>query len=319
MIRFRDNYYAIKEELEALEKKQEDSAYNYMAYNAQKADDFMKYIRENVYFLLHISNAEPFDEFINLNKNKTRFVISDRIKANLIIDSKEIAKKDEVLHLFRDLSEVLFLKQDIWDLVKQGYCEATLPEDEKREKDKHYPDENRLKLLCCERYGSDKYDVSSTLGYQYEKELALLKQYRNILVVLSSDISKNSWNSYNAFNCLYKLDTIVNNKQDEKNALRFFGMLKNNHSKYLEEYLLKTCSEMKEAFAQACFIESQLGDEKLSLDYVDALKSIREEFNEEGQQNWLYNGTAEFETFRQIYFTYIEDKYHHQGALSWNR
>lgn len=104
LIRFKNNYEAIKTALETAEPN---------AYETGYANKFADYIRKNVYFLMHISEKEPFDEFINLNKNKTRFVISDRIKANLIIDSKEKSDKEKVLNLFKNLSEILFSKKDV--------------------------------------------------------------------------------------------------------------------------------------------------------------------------------------------------------------
>lgn len=192
--------------------------------------------------------------------------------------------------------------------MQQGYCETKIPErDEKREKNKYYPDENRLKLLCCERYGSDEFDESSTLGYEPEKELAFLTQYSDILSSLCDDISNQNWNSYNAFNCLHKL----------KNELRFFGMLKEkaeNTQGKLEGYLLNECINMKEPFVKACFIESQLGHEKLSFEYIDNQKNICEEFNNgEIQKFWLDNGMNYFETFMQIYYNYIDEKYNNKG------
>ncbi|MDP4145382.1 MAG: DUF262 domain-containing protein [Bacillota bacterium] len=299
LIRFKNNYEAIKTALETAEPN---------AYETGYANKFADYIRKNVYFLMHISETEPFDEFINLNKNKTRFVISDRIKANLIIDSKEKNNKEKVLNLFQNLSEILFSKKDVWELVQQGYCETKIPErDEKRKKNKHYPDENRLKLLCCERYGSDEFDVSSTLGYEPEKEFAFLTQYSDILSSLCDDISNQNWNSYNAYNCLHKL----------KNELRFFGMLEKNTENTqgrLEGYLLNEFKNMTEPFTKACFIESQLGDEKLSFDYIDNHKNICEEFNNGKTQTfWLNNGKAEFEIFMQIYSAYIDEKYNNKG------
>lgn len=139
---------------------------------------FFNFIINNVYVLLHVTGNEPFDEFVNLNKNKTRFVISDRIKAHLIIDSEK-HEKEAILHLFQDLSKLLFNKLDVWELVQQGYIEGNIPEsDQKRYKNKHYPDENRLKLLCCERYGSDEFDSNSILEYDYNVELTHLKQYK---------------------------------------------------------------------------------------------------------------------------------------------
>lgn len=295
VVRFKNNYVAIKTALETNELN---------AYDVAESEKFAEYIMNNVYFLLHISETEPFDEFLNLNKNKTRFVISDRIKANLIIDSKEKNNKEKVLDLFQNLSKNLFSKKEVWELVKQGYCESKTPErDEKRERIKHYPDENRLKLLCCERYGSDEFDVSSTLGYEPVKEFDILTRDNDILSFLGEDISSENWNSYNAFNCIHKLN----------NRLRFFAMLNNkieNTQNILEEYFIDECQKMKEPFSKACFIESQLGLQKLSLDYIDHKRYVCEEFNKsENEEFWLNSGKEEFEIFLQIYKTYINEKY----------
>ena len=118
--RFNDNYREMKKEMETEDRK-------------EKYTCFREYILNNLYFLIHISEVEPFDEFINLNKNKTRFVISDRIKANLIIDSNTNEKRDNILSLFKKLSGLLFLNSDkndsVWNLISQGYIEGKIPED----------------------------------------------------------------------------------------------------------------------------------------------------------------------------------------------
>lgn len=301
LIRFENNYKEMETKLKELES--DDCKYLYK-------NEFVEYIMNNVFFLLHISENEPFDEFMNLNNNKTRFVISDRIKANLIIDSED-EKKEEVLTLFQDMSNILFSDKNIWELVKQGYCEKEIPNDnEEREKNKLYPDENRLKLLCCERYGSNKFDGSSTLEYEHNKEFNLLMQYYNILFSLKNDIHNQNWNSYNAFNCLYKL------KKAKKEEFRFFYMLKkdkNNSQGILEKYLLYEVNKM-EPFEKACFIESQLGNEKLSFNYINDNKSVEEEFNDKNgvQKLWINSGDKEFEIFKQIYLAYIDEKYNNK-------
>lgn len=269
--------------------------------------EFLEYITNNVYFLLHILETEPFDEFMNLNNNKTRFVISDRIKANMMIDSKEKNQKDKVLNLFQNLSNVLFSNKAVWELVQQGYCESDIPSDnEKRNKNKLYPDENRLKLLCCERYGSNEFDVSSILGYEYKKEFSVLEKYYNILNLLKIDLDNENWNSFNAFNCLHKL----------KKEILFFRMLMKEKEK-LEEYLINEVTSMS-PFEKACFIESQLGNQRLNLDYIDDNKSIEKEFNQsekkteknpKQQKLWIKNGDEEFQIFTQIYDNYIKEKY----------
>ncbi len=80
--RFHDNFKAIKTALEQQEGFQD------LVNSAEQIDPFISYIGEHLYFLLHITPNTPLSEFLNINKNKTRFAVSDKIKAHLIIDSK---------------------------------------------------------------------------------------------------------------------------------------------------------------------------------------------------------------------------------------
>lgn len=305
LFRFKNNYNAIVKELINI-KTDENNTFEF---DFKYATDFIKYIKNNIYFLLHISETEPFNEFINLNKNKTRFVVSDRIKANLVMDAPKEEKKD-VMNVFKNLSKILFHNQDIWNLVSQGYYEDKFPNNNERKKNKLYPDENRLKILCCDRYGSDDYDSNSTLGYQYDEELILLKHYQDIMSIILSDINQNNWKSYNAFNCLYKLSVL----KDNKRQLLFFKMLKNNNGTYLENYLMAEFEKLNsEPFCQACFIESQLCKGKDQLQYIDDIKDIYQEFNKKYEDNWLNNGSSKTKVFSMIYDNYIKNKYNELG------
>ncbi len=145
--RFKENYYEMDRKLKRAKN-----------YSEERHNEFCEYIMKNLYMLMHISEMEPFDEFININKNKTRFVISDRIKTNLLLDSKK-ENKEEVLELFEQLSKSMFT-DNVWDLVSRGYTGEEIIEG-KRKRTYHYKDENRLKLLCCERHGDSEYDVTS--------------------------------------------------------------------------------------------------------------------------------------------------------------
>lgn len=77
LIRFNENYEEIKKELKELKD------------DTERITEFINYILNNVDILFHVTNVEPTDEFLNINKNKTRFVISDHIKANLMIDTQK--------------------------------------------------------------------------------------------------------------------------------------------------------------------------------------------------------------------------------------
>ncbi|KHD14001.1 DUF262 domain-containing protein [Clostridium butyricum] len=192
LIRFKENFKVIKETLEERNYKESDK------------EGFINYILENVNILFHLTDVEPTDEFLNINKNKTPFVISDYVKANMIMDINEKEEscdsRKKILDLFKELSAYLFIDEymDIWELISQGYeCKLN---------------ENRLKILFC-----DRYDNNSIIGYEYENEYKRLLYYKNIIKSLIDDINKKNWNSFNGFNCLRE---ISNN--NGINKLKFF-------------------------------------------------------------------------------------------------
>lgn len=282
--RFKENYDGIKSAL--------DNNFNDVCRDADR-EAFREYIFNNLYLLLHISDVEPFDEFINLNKNKTRFVISDSIKANLIIDSDEVQRK-QVLNLFKGLSKILYYGDDknvVWNLVKQGYVEGNIPNDlSKRDKKKWYSDENRLKLLCCERYE----DSSGRSEYERNKEYEVLERYKNILNKLKEDAESGDWSSYNGFDIIYNLM-----KEN------FFALLKNDDFEYIEEYYKAIIEKEKDRFNKACFIESQLSIEKTK--DVTENYDMKKEFKDDS--DWINTGNSVLNEFIQIYDDYIREKY----------
>ena len=303
--RFKENYELMKSKM-----KENEGYYQ----------PFKEYILKSLHFLLHISEVEPFDEFINLNKHKTRFVISDLIKANLIIDSSDEEKRKDILSLFNELSGILYYHSDdldsIWKLVNQGYVEEDIPEDNsQRYKNKLYSDENRLKLLCCERYGANEYDGFSIVGYDKKIEYDTLAKYKNILIALEQDKKDKNWCSYNGFNITHVLL-----------GKKFFSMLnecvdKDKNFKHIEEYLRYIVSQEheKNAFYISCFIESQLKNEHINAKNLIAIyKTIEDELNKAAGQekelskrksNWISDGVLEVEDYLKIYNEYIQNKY----------
>lgn len=172
--------------------------------SADRKKELADYIKKHVEMLYHETSSEPIDEFLNINENKTRFVISDYIRANMISENPvdgDIDKetkdshqknRNEILRLFRSLANYLYNTKylTMWDLIKQRYDDF----------DRH-PDINRLKILFC-----DKYAGTSTKGYSFETELKRLQYFEMILQSLSvetgleNDISDKPavWNTYNA-------------------------------------------------------------------------------------------------------------------------
>ena len=303
--RFNDNYKEMKNEMESEDRKEQYSS-------------FREYILNNLYFLIHISEVEPFDEFINLNKNKTRFVISDRIKANLILNYSTEDERDNILSLFKELSRLLFLNSDktdsVWNLISQGYIEEKIPEDNsKRIKYKLYPDENRLKLLCCERYGSNDNDGSSMMGYEKETEYETLELYRKILSILENDKKEGNWSSYNGFNAIHHL---AKDNDAEKRLFSLLNKYKDEKFDYLEEFykhLLLEKNVKKNAFYISCFVESQLKNEfsDVKKEIIDKYKNIQKELEnkENAKSNWISSGMKEVKEYLQIYDMYIQNKY----------
>ena len=85
-----------------------------------KKKELAKYINEKVEMLYHETSSQPIDEFLNINENKTRFVISDYIRANMISDNPidgniddEIKNmhqnnRNKILNIFGSLANYLY-------------------------------------------------------------------------------------------------------------------------------------------------------------------------------------------------------------------
>lgn len=73
---------------------------------------------------------------MNLNKNKTRFVVSDKIKASMVMEA-EAEQRNQVLELFEKLSKCLYSNSEVWDLLSKGYLQNEVPEtnEERKERD----------------------------------------------------------------------------------------------------------------------------------------------------------------------------------------
>lgn len=318
--RFQENFNAIEKALEQQE------GFEDLVNSPQQTKEFIDYIGKNLYFLLHITPNTPLSEFLNINKNKTRFVVSDRIKAHLIIDSKtkgEEGAREEILALFKNFSKILFNNATIWNLICRGYIKEDIPDsNEPRSKNHLYPDENRLKLLCCDRYGTDEHDVQSISGYEYEEELGKLHKLHKILQELQKDIGEGNLHSHNGFACLNQLDPSIrffyhtpkdSSSQDQAASCTALPKDFLCNAAHLEEYLLH-CWQSIEPFAKNCFIDTQLSNNKeINIDFskqFKEIKKIKDAFKSNTQsEHWIYTGQEDFQTFEMIYQNYIQEKY----------
>jgi len=291
--RFKENIEAIEYALTM--KNKNDEVLEKYCYTSEHKEEFINYILNQTYILIHFSEAEPIEEFLNINKNKTRFGINDHIKANLMMDAPEQVvnySRQDILHLFKNLSNSLFAQEDIWKLVKQGY---DIKED--KEIDGF---ENRLKVLFSDRY-EDK--EKSKLGYETIPEYKRLQYYNEIINNICYDLEADNWNSYNGINYIHSI-----------NGQRFFDLFDKNYkeeimSRSLEEVLLDFITK-KPLYAKNCFIQSQLQFEKMEVDELQKLILSNEWKNDHNK--WLYTAKNEFDEFKKFYKEYINEKYSEQ-------
>lgn len=289
--RFEENFEAIKCKLtkndengEVLEKYR---------FTPEHREGFINYILNQTHILIHFSESEPIDEFLNINKNKTRFGINDHIKANLMIDATEQVvnySRGDTLDLFKNLSNNLFAQENIWNLVKQGY-------DVKEDVDGD-GFENRLKVLFC-----DRYEETSKLGYESIPEYNRLEYYKEIINSICKDLKFDNWNSYNGFNYIHSI-----------NGQRFFDLFDKDYKeetlrKNLEQVLLDFIAK-KSSYLKNCFIQSQMKFEKMEINDFKELILSNEWKND--QVNWLYSAKSDFDDFNKYYKEYINEKYSEQ-------
>lgn len=234
--------------------------------------ELVDYILNKVEMLYHETTSEPIDEFLNINENKTRFVISDYIRANMISDNpvegngltdekivKNKENRKEILKLFTSLSAFLYSDKDelIWNLIKTRYDDFT----------KH-PDINRLKILFC-----DKYIGTSTKGYVYEEEIERLRYFDEILSTLEKEIGISnhsnhiSWNTYNAVYMLLEC----------KQRYRFFNLFTKDD---IEKQTTLDDVTIRERF---CFFEDAYKRAKMSDDLWDISYFLESQMYNEGE------------------------------------
>lgn len=271
--------------------------------------ELAEYIKEKVEMLYHETISKPIEEFLNINENKTLFVISDYIRANMISDNPingdidEITKnrnqynRNKVLNLFTSLSNYLYNDKyiDIWNLIKTRYDDF-----------EKYPDINRLKVLFC-----DKYLGTSVKGYSFEEEIKRLEYFNMILKKLSYEVCAENimpnkqiiWNTYNAVYMLLEC------KKDS----RFFTLFTQKNiddCTELENVVVKEkfcffekayeiLSSSSDFWDISYFLESQLYTKKCTINkskYLPVYDINKSNINKE----WFYINRGEDELYQCI-------------------
>lgn len=242
-------------------------------YEYKNAEDMVKFILNNVEMLFHETNSEPIDEFLNINENKTRFVISDYIRANMISDNpidgvdiseeereKNKRKRKETLSLFAKIAKYLYAEKynDIWRLVKTRYDDF----------DSH-PDINRMKVVFC-----DKYIGTSTKNYVFEEELERIRYIAEILEELKhelgieEEIIEKNWNTYNAVYMLLEC----------KEKYRFFSLFTKEDIKDKINLSDVTARE-RFCFFEDAYKKSEFSDDPWDLSYFLESQLYKSECN----------------------------------------
>lgn len=219
-------------------------ALEFEEYNA-----LLKYIKNNVFFIVRVTTTPPLDEFLNVNSNKTPFSICDFIKIFLLkdifedtnIDEEERnGRKREVLSLYSEIASYLYKRKnqednELYKMISVGYSNII-----------NHPEINRMDLIFEDRYYVDKNNViksrwkKDVLGkptlikleqsevldkYEkvenedcspYKQAIARLRYFRNVLKGIEEELytkdknDKDHINS-NAFNTFYVLNKYTNN------------------------------------------------------------------------------------------------------------
>ena len=302
--------------LNKIKNLKENNANLFITGELYDAKDMVNHILHNVEMLYHETSSEPIKEFLNINENKTRFVISDYIRAHMIsdnpVDSDKLSKeekaenqenREKVLKFFARIAEYLYADENknIWELIRTKYDDF----------DK-YPDINRMKVVFC-----DKYIGTSMRGYDFEEELMRLEYFTIILDSLKAELDLelpgNRWNTYNAVYMLieckekyrfFKLFT--NDDINTKKALADVVAAKEKFSFF--EYAYKEAEQSDDFWDISYFLESQI--------YYDEKCTVKKRNNmPEKQENnkWCYiNRGSQEDALNQCIKDLIHEK---QGNL----
>lgn len=250
--RFKYNYSGIKDKLDN-------------DINKNEIEYFITYLKENVTLLLHITKDEPVSEFLNLNCNKTKFSICDRVRSALItypafntIDNANTKKLASMLDysdykkglsaLFEEITRLLYI-ENIYSTVKLGY------------EDPDKTNENRINIMFCDLL------EDSSQGYMKCKSiddidkieiLYKLAYYKKMLQELECD--KETYQTHRAFRNFHyhnkvKFFELIDNYIKKQDKCNLYDILHMEHSidKHIFDYTQQNLAGKDTYFVNSYF------------------------------------------------------------------
>ena len=250
--RFKYNYSGIKRKLDN-------------GINKNDIENFVTYLKENVSLLLHITKDEPVSEFLNLNCNKTKFSICDRVRSTLITypafntiangDKKKLASildcsdyKKGLSALFEEITRLLYIK-DIYNTVKLGY------------EDPDKTNENRINIMFCDLLEDSSKGYTNCKSIDNVDKIELLYKlayYRRMLQELECD--KESYQTHRAFRNFHyhhkvKFFELINNYINKQDKCNLYDILHMEHSidKHIFDYIQQNLASKDTYFVNSYF------------------------------------------------------------------
>ncbi|MGE7673479.1 GmrSD restriction endonuclease domain-containing protein [Lysinibacillus sp. NPDC094403] len=303
------NYSGIKEVVEKFKNEGND------------IEGFKAFLRDNVQLLLHVTSDAPVSEFLNLNCNKTRFSVCDRVRSELMIfyslnsnklSSEEINVLDETLEhsdykfaisdLFEQLTELVYT-DGVYNTIQLGYND---PDKTK---------ENRINTMFS------SYLIDNSKEYIHFEiptnkfQIDLLKQmmvYKSVLNELNQNLQNNYQATQKAYQTLYMYNPNV----------RFFELInkhidKINSNNLLSEILHLECSIDKIIFD---YVKDNVNGKDVYFfnSYFDALSNNDPDIQNSSLLKKQFENAKSNHYFPMDKF-YFEDIIHGSGKYILNR
>lgn len=275
--------------------------------------DLAQYIKKHCQILFHCTELEALNEFLNINNNKTRFAVSDHIKALLMIETaqetEKLDKRMELRGLFQDLSCFFYHKDQeaLQEMLMAGHKKW-------EEQGSPYKGCNRLSILYLDRKNPMNENNYRNM-YHYHKEKERLFYLRSLMMEVSQDLNTGDSASYFVFlGCLAKrtswvaLVDVLDNKEGnpavmpclEEHYLDFWKKLSAKEKQVFIASLELTSKE-----ELSLFLESLTERNLQGIPEIPATISPKTQ-----EEEWiLQQSLAEnLQWFEEIYQQYIQEK-----------